>query len=284
MRFAALAILVACADPEPDEPNSVPTPMTDEVPRMAFESAGRILLYDGVETVPIVAGRRPAVSPDGTQIAFVRGDGTNEEIFVAKLDGSDVRQLTNNALEDSKPTWSPDGAQIAFARTDDAGEIWTIAANGSEPAVQVTFRGGLADEPTWGVEGILFVDEAEDPWVTYLIGANDAEPTQRLDNLQYENDVSWGPDGSIVFSAFLDNNQNEEIYVLPSGSDERIQLTTFPGEDDEADVSPDGTQIAFESDRDGILDLYVMAADGSDVRRLIPDLPEAERRRPAWVP
>jgi Tol biopolymer transport system component len=46
--------------------------------------------------------------------------------------------------------------------------------------------------------------------------------------------------------------------------------------------SPDGTRIAFESERDGNLEIYVMNADGSGVTRLTND--PASDSTPAWSP
>ena len=45
-------------------------------------------------------------------------------------DGSNVRQLTNNALRDEGPAWSPDGTRFAFSRgADDLHlDIWAMAA------------------------------------------------------------------------------------------------------------------------------------------------------------
>ncbi|NIQ94359.1 MAG: hypothetical protein GWN87_09200, partial [Desulfuromonadales bacterium] len=57
----------------------------------------------------------------------------------------------------------------------------------------------------------------------------------------------------------------------PDGSDLR-RLTSTPGYDAEATVSPDGTKIVFTSVRDADLDIYVMDADGSNVRRLTDEV------------
>jgi TolB protein len=46
--------------------------------------------------------------------------------------------------------------------------------------------------------------------------------------------------------------------------------------------SPDGSSIAFASDRDGDLDLYLMAPDGSDIRQLTSD--QGDEWLPAWAP
>jgi TolB protein len=57
----------------------------------------------------------------------------------------------------------------------------------------------------------------------------------------------------------------------PDGTDIK-QLTTTPGYDAEATISPDGRKIVFTSLRDGDLDLYVMDTDGKNVKRLTDEL------------
>lgn len=78
----------------------------------------------------------------------------------------------------------------------------------------------------------------------------------------------------------IDGNIDIRI-VRPSGEG-NTRLTTHPGRDLEPTWSPDGSRIAFRSDRDGSDDVYVMGADGTGTARLTnhagPDY------QPAWSP
>ena len=71
------------------------------------------------------------VSPDGKWIAF-GNMGTQEDLFVARTDGSEIRQLTNDPEKDRGPSWSPDGKLIYFySQRGPRYEIWSIRVDGS---------------------------------------------------------------------------------------------------------------------------------------------------------
>ena len=107
----------------------------------------------------------------------------------------------------------------------------------------------------------------------------DGSNVQRLTNTsgagRFSSDQDWSPDGNWI--AFDSNrDRNLEIYVMSSDGSNVRRLTDTPGKRSyKPDWSPDGKRIAFNSTRDGqgdsILDsveIYIMDADGSNVRRL----------------
>lgn len=72
----------------------------------------------------------PALSPDGTTIAFNSG-GMTPEIFTMHVDGTGLRQLTNDGIGSGSPQWSVDGTQIFFDRNQLPLRIWAMNADGS---------------------------------------------------------------------------------------------------------------------------------------------------------
>jgi TolB protein len=73
-----------------------------------------------------------SLSPDGTRVAFVTFAGGTSDIWTQNVDGSGLRQLTNDQAADSWPVWSPDGRSIVF----------TWAASGSQETRVVPADGG----------------------------------------------------------------------------------------------------------------------------------------------
>jgi Tol biopolymer transport system component len=79
------------------------------------------------------------------------------------------------------------------------------------------------------------------------------------------------PVGKIAFVSFRDEfegQQNREIYLVSADGSGPVNLTRNSCADDEPDWKPDGTRIAWESDRDGDFEIWVMDADGSNVSQL----------------
>lgn len=87
---------------------------------------------------------------------------------------------------------------------------------------------------------------------------------------------AWSPDGMTLLNASTD------IRVAPATGGTFLNLTNHPANYLTPAWSPDGTRIAFASDRDGPLDLYVMQADGSDVTRISTGVGMAWH--PTWSP
>ena len=88
----------------------------------------------------------------------------------------------------------------------------------------------------------------------------------------------------ILFTSSRDGNW--EIYIMnPDGSDQ-VNLSQHPSSDLTARWSPTGEQILFVSNRQGtrVRDLYIMDADGSNVRRVFKRKIKEWRGSPSWSP
>jgi len=100
---------------------------------------------------------QPALSPDGTRIAYVLrstdtpADRTIKEVWSVGARDGEARRLTRG-VADSAPAWSPDGRRIAFLRGEEKAQIWLLPADGGEPEQVTTLPLG-AGAPVWSPDG-----------------------------------------------------------------------------------------------------------------------------------
>ena len=90
------------------------------------------------------------------------------------------------------------------------------------------------------------------------------------------------PSQLIAFDSRQDIDATTDIFVIQLNGENRKQLTFHPAHDAFADWSPDGTQIAFSSDRDGNYDIWIMDADGSNLLNVTNT--EENELLPQWSP
>jgi dipeptidyl aminopeptidase/acylaminoacyl peptidase len=104
---------------------------------------------DGAGLEQVTTGTRfpatdPEFSPNGKRVVFARlGSG----IFVADLDGKNLRRLTRGT-RDHSPVWSPDGSRIAFLRVYNQNwRVYVMKSSGSE--LHRLAKAPPAGRPTW---------------------------------------------------------------------------------------------------------------------------------------
>jgi Tol biopolymer transport system component len=201
-----------------------------------------------------------ATSGGAGKIAFHSDRDGDFEIFVMNADGSDVRQFTHNTLFDGLPLWSPDGTRLTYGgNCADVCDVMVINADGT--GERSVFHDGFPG--AWSTDGNRIAFSRGDG--VYTINA-DGGDLRRVADPQFVTD--WSPDGRQLLLG-NDFTGNLEIYLLDLSTGGMTQLTHDPGVDGGAKWSPDGSRIAFNSNRDGgDGDVFVMNSDGTGVTAL----------------
>jgi Tol biopolymer transport system component len=129
-------------------------------------------------------------------------------------------------------------------------------------------------DPCWDTD--VFVTSTDGSGVTTRLGYDEGRDLA----------FSWSPDGArIAFLHAVESTQDADIYTMATDGSDVRRLTDKPGIDAFPTYSPDGTRIAFQSDRGGQADVYVMDADGSNVVRLTDfDNDPRDDYVPTWAP
>jgi Tol biopolymer transport system component len=107
--------------------------------------------------------RTPSPSPDDSEVVYVSDNGGHGNLWIARTDGSAVRQITFEEDADVSvgvPKWSPVGDVIAFVRTqgEDIG-IWTVHPDGSD----LRQLAPQARGPCWSAKGDWLYYESAEP-------------------------------------------------------------------------------------------------------------------------
>jgi Tol biopolymer transport system component len=221
---------------------------------------------------PVVASE-PAWSPDGAKLACTVYRDDMPAIAVINRDGSGERRPTDPAAPDGHPAWSPDGSQIAFSRImgPHDNRIHVMSADGEDVR---TLTGRQASEfaPAWHPSGrtLLFSDAD-----THTLVKFDLADERRESIAAAAWFAEWSPDGRRIAARI-----GTDVYVMDGDGDNLRRLTQHPAHDSEPSWSPDGRQLVFTSDRDGITQIYRIDADGGNVRRLVAG--RSLDTNPAW--
>jgi Tol biopolymer transport system component len=193
-----------------------------------------------------------------------------------EADGTNPRRLTDS-LHATGPVWSPDGAQIAYeGRIDGNNDIFVMDAEGSS-VTRLTQHEANDFRPTWSPDGtqIAFYSKREGTYDLFLMDGDGSNLTRLTDAQTHEAGPAWSPgDGKLLFVRMEQVDAEERalgLYVLDLTSKQQTRLTT--GSEREAIWSPDASKIAYVVDEAEGMGLYVMDADGTHQKRLLPPRP-----------
>jgi hypothetical protein len=225
----------------------------------------------------------PSISPDGTSILYSRyredsSAGDSSSIVIADRDGGAPGTLLPSEQYPSPvgsdvfgPVWSPDSSRVFFIRFGEKGrkfvsEVRSIKADGT---------------------GMRLISRTS---IRLVSGKEQEGFVQKPVPIE----IAPSPDGGrllVSYYRFFGSGPTDTYSMDPATGEKTLLMKDASS----SAWSPDGTRIAFASERDHIdkecyegrcsydPQLYLMKADGSGVRRLVPGAVRGSAYGPAWA-
>lgn len=199
----------------------------------------------------VAGAEAPSLSPDGSKIAFeVYQEGRkSSQIYTAKADGSEVKQLTEGPYYNWTPRWSPDGKQLVFETT-----------RNDNPDNHVQ-NGGHRD--------------------IYLMDGDGQNQTNLTSNA-YGHHPAWSPDGKFI--AYMAHGG---VWVMKADGSAKQNISHGKTRDSEPAWSPDGEWIAFtrtaNNSPDAAMDIWIMKSDGTEQRQVTFNKTDFDSYSPSWA-
>src|SRR5580693_2277452 len=268
-------------------------------------AGGRVLSVDDYFRIKEVGD--PQISPDGKWVAYtvettdLKDDKNRRRIWMVPSGGGNAIPLTDENDSSSHPRWSPDGKYIAFlsAREGSGGDddeekgkkqVWILNREGGE-AQQLTDTIQDVDSFAWSPASDRLVLVLQDPTPEEIEAAENKskeskpKPKPRpwvIDRLHFKEDEI----------GYLDRRRTH-LYVFTIADRKQRQITAGDYDDSDPAWSPDGSKIAFSSNRSAPepdmnynKDIWVVAADNTDRGKSLVQVTTnvGTEEAPAWSP
>jgi WD40 repeat protein len=217
-------------------------------------------------------GVDPALSRDGSQLAFKRRRGCcTSTIWTVRTDGRGLRRISSGP-RDGQPDWSPDGTKVVFSASDRA-----IVVRSLDGSRRVLARGPLAFfNPRWSPDG---------HWIAYVhyegfgsrrnglfVTHPDGSQRHRVARVRDATAFAWSPESRRLAMSDLGRDVLRlAVFGVDGRGSRQLHLEVVPASFPRAAVawSPDGRQLIFAGHAGDDSDqIWVVGTRGGGLRRL----------------
>jgi Tol biopolymer transport system component/DNA-binding winged helix-turn-helix (wHTH) protein len=208
----------------------------------------------------------PEISPDGTQLAFVRGaEYTARDIYLMSLPNGTPRRLTNDSRLIVGMTWTPDGGSIVFSSNRSGSlSLWRVPVHGGQPEHEpFGSDGGYGPSIARQVNRLVY-SHGNATWsilTTNLGGERSDAEAELLTSSEQDASPHVSPTGDrIAFQSWRSGSQ--EIWTARMDGSDPVKLTSSGYASGSPSWSYDSQRIAFDSRPDGYAHIFVIDARG----------------------
>ncbi len=252
-------------------------------------------LTTGAERRLVSGAFGPSWSPDGRRLAFDAAWAGARRVWVSDSAGLNPRQLTSDSSEavvHAGPRWSPDGRRVVFRRIEKTMSDIATAEASTGATARVTEDAAFDLDPAWSPDGrrIYFSSSRGgglNVW-RVAVGADGraaGSPEQLTTGAGDDVEPAPSPDGHRL--AFAVRGLNSDLWELPVSSagartGDPSPLVVTSRVESRGSWSPDGATVAFNSDREGEMNLWLHDVRAGGDRRITSG-PGGDYQ-PSWSP
>jgi TolB protein len=155
-------------------------------------------------------------SPDGQRVAMILSKGGSPNLYVADINGGNLRQLTRTREEDSSPCWSPDSREICFVCRIGRPRLEKISIDGGA-ATPMRLSGGVYGDitaPDWSPDGkqIAFTSGSR-PFHIWVVPAEGGDAKLLADG----EDPCWAPNSrTLIFTQEMNDKHVLSLLDVPT--------------------------------------------------------------------
>jgi len=225
-----------------------------------------------VETKQLTTGtlmnKTPSISPDGSLIAFSRGDGEKGNIYVMPIKGGSPQQITFFDSLNYGAVWSPDGKEIAFG-SNQGGiyKVWKINADGGKPFqfVRSQLSGDSFTLAWFPGQNILYHRPGNRNFHVLNPTTEEESPLVEDDSVGWMFDPEYSPDGKRV-AVFWNRRPFRGIWLISfeDSSQQFIRKDVTP-----IGWSSDGKWIYFAEEMTGTLKILRIALASDQAEKFL---------------
>lgn len=286
------AIYVGSIDAKPEEQSTTPLLESNSQPAYApswdggsghviFVRGGILMAQPFDEKRLVVTGAARAItskpisprmagaiyvpfSVSGTNIlAYPNGGAVERQLVRYGRDGK-LNGITGESGMFGAFALSSDGARIAIAKnndTADASNLWLQEYSTGRIATRFTSGSWIDNTPVWSPDGRQIVFSSNrtgvyDLYRKFVDGTRDEEVLLRSKEGKFA--TSWAGDGRFLLYTAVHPETGSDIWVLPlNGTRSPMPFLATRFQESEAQVSPDGKWVAYQSDESGANEIYV---------------------------